>query len=264
MKKEIEEYYNEFNEDVRLKEDSVHYIEFLTTIKFFDKVFPRDSKILDACAGTGVYAFHLAKEGHRVIAGDITPGNVETMKKKQVQNSLLENIYMGDALDLSRFADESFDVVLCMGALYHLSRHKDRCKVVSECLRVLKSGGIFVGSYMNRLAVILQNCKENLDDIDELLRFHREGTEGPFYTSFPGEINAMMKDFSLEKLHHFGADGIGCVMYGIVNLITKKGFDNWRRYHYATCEEESILGYSFHGVYIGRKRPIQDQAGSRV
>lgn len=254
MREKIIEFYDSCDENVRLNENSVHYIEFLTSIKFFEKFFPKNSKILDACAGTGAYAFHLAEQGHHVTAGDIAPRNVEVMKEKQVLNPLLDEIYVGDTLDLTRFSAQSFDVVLCMGALYHLPDKQDRHNVVSECLRVLKKGGIFVGSYMNRFAVVLQNCNGNLGNIDEVLMFIKEGTEGPFYASSPKEIKTMMNDFSLEEIHHFGADGIGYLLYGITNLIDAEGFENWRQYHFATCEEESLLGYSYHGVYMGRKR----------
>ena len=249
----LEKYYSELDEDNRLKKESVHYIEFLTTTTYFDKVFPEKCRILDPCAGTGSYAFYLAEQGHRVVAGDVVTLNVEMMKEKQTLNPVLDEVYLGDVLDLSRFADESFDVVLCMGALYHLLEKSERYKAVKECLRVLKKGGIFVGSHMNKCAVVLQNCQGDIEDIDEILTFIKDGKEEPFYVSSPSEIVEMMKDFSLEKLYHIGADGIGYLMYGIANLITKEGFERWRRYHFATCEEESILGYSYHGVYIGKK-----------
>ncbi|MEG1257216.1 hypothetical protein [Clostridium sp.] len=29
-------------------------------------------------------------------------------------------------------------------------------------------------------------------------------------------------------------------------------FDKWMEYHLETCKEESLLGYSQHGLFIGR------------
>jgi ubiquinone/menaquinone biosynthesis C-methylase UbiE len=69
--KDIYSFYENIDEDMRLKRTKANRIEFLTTIHYLDKVIKPNSKILDACAGGGIYAFHLAKKGHKVIAGDL-------------------------------------------------------------------------------------------------------------------------------------------------------------------------------------------------
>ena len=44
-------YENEFNEDGRLKKDKSHELEFLTSLKYLDKVLKKGSTVLDACTG---------------------------------------------------------------------------------------------------------------------------------------------------------------------------------------------------------------------
>lgn len=39
-------------------------------------------------------------------------------------------------------------------------------------------------------------------------------------------------------------DGIGYTMYPKINNSQDKVFEKWLEYHYATCEDESTLGYS--------------------
>lgn len=46
------------------------------TTRYLDKIINPNSKILDACAGTVIYAFYLAENGHKVTAGDLIEKNV--------------------------------------------------------------------------------------------------------------------------------------------------------------------------------------------
>jgi 2-polyprenyl-3-methyl-5-hydroxy-6-metoxy-1,4-benzoquinol methylase len=246
-------YEQDYNEDTRLIKDKMHSIEFLTTIRYFDKVFIDGSDVLDACAGTGIYSFHLAKEGHKVTAGDIIDHNVSIIKKKQMERPILKEIYTGGVLDLSRFEDESFDAVLCMGALYHLSSKLDREKAVEECLRILKRNGIFAASYINKHAVILNSFEDELKNIDELLNYHKDSYSDVFYGSTPKEINHMMDDAGLKKLYNIGTDGISYLIKSKINSANDKSFNKYLKFHFDTCEDKDLLGYSLHGLYLGIK-----------
>lgn len=199
-------YENYYNEDVRLKKDKAHSIEFLTTVRYFDKLFPSGAKVLDACAGTGVYSFYLAQRGYNVTAGDLVPYNVQQIKKKEKTLQKLDYVYTGSVLDLSRFPDASFDVVLCMGAFYHLMDEALRKKAVLECLRVLKKDGILVASYINLHASILRNCEDKLSNIDELLEYSKTGIKSIFYRCKPSEIEQLMIGLGLTQLYNIGTD----------------------------------------------------------
>lgn len=263
MQNELRHYYeNEGAEELRIQKDGVQYTEFLTITKYLDRLLPTNSKVLDPCAGTGVYSFHLADMGHKVVAGDLFEVNINKLKllneerKKYFDKNLaipLENIYLGDVRDLSQFEEESFDCVLCMGALYHMLEEEDRMKSVESCLRVLKKGGILVATYINRLAAILGSCRGDIEDLEELFTFLKEGKEGVFYAHNPDEIKRMFEDFSIEELYHIGADGVGYLLYGGNQSITFEGLKRWRELHFATCENPYILGYSYHGAFFGRK-----------
>lgn len=176
----IEFYNTACEEDARLSgsRGKSRTIEYLTTMRYLKKYCAKDKTVLDACAGTGIYSFPLAEVGCRVTAGDLTPKHVELIRRRQKENPVLGSVYEGSILDLSRFPDESFDVVLNLGSYYHLNAAHDRAQSVRECLRVLKKGGILYVAYVNKFSVIIRYHSEWLDDFDVFERYietgHRE------------------------------------------------------------------------------------------
>ncbi len=240
-------------EEMRLQKNSVQHIEFLTATRYLDKCLSPKSRVLDSCAGTGVYSFYLAQKGHEVSAGDIVPRNVDIMRQRQKEEPILKEVYEGDALNLSRFEAESFDAVLCMGALYHLQEESERRRVVSESLRLLAPGGLFVASSMSRHAVIMNNLQKDVGNIEDMLNFAKSGTEGCFYADVASEVETLMRQCGLQKRYHVALDGMTYFLMHTAEMIEPAAFERWCRYHFAVCEEESLLGSSYHSLYIGVK-----------
>lgn len=149
----IEKYYEGYDEDSRLIKDNSHRVEFITTTHILDEKIKAGSKILDVGAGTGRYSSYYFNRGNKITALDIVPKNVEIMEEKfkAVKSEDLE-IRLGDAKDLSLFESNTFDVVLCLGPMYHLLNYEDQIKCIDECLRVLKPDGILAVAYINRYA----------------------------------------------------------------------------------------------------------------
>jgi ubiquinone/menaquinone biosynthesis C-methylase UbiE len=259
---EIINYYNGYDEEIRLERDNLHRIEYITSTYFLDKVIKPGSRILDVAAGTGKYAFYFANKGFSVTARDVVPRFVECMKEKQKGSSVDMDILLGDARDLSMFEANSFDVVLCMGPYYHLKEDKDRLKVIEECLRVLKKDGVIVSAYINRYAAYMAEVKdmndlvrekELLEDIISKGLSSREKTKA-FYFSYPKEIEDLMAYNNVEKIYNIGADGIGYLLSSKIKDMNEEEYGYWLKYHIKSCESESLIGYSLHGLYIGRKK----------
>lgn len=110
-KENIIDYYNHYDEEGRLFRDYLHQIEYRTTMHYFERLLPQNSKIFDGCAGTGNYAFALAGKGHAVFAGDIVPHNVDIMLKKQEVSQRLQEIHVADICNVEQYEDDFFDVV---------------------------------------------------------------------------------------------------------------------------------------------------------
>ncbi|MDL2233813.1 class I SAM-dependent methyltransferase [Ruminococcaceae bacterium OttesenSCG-928-L11] len=242
-------YENEGVEEIRLMEGGAHYLEYLTATGFMDSLIPPGAAVLDNCAGTGAYAFYLAGRGCIVTAGDIVPHNVEIMRHKQKEHPVLADIYYGSAQQ-SPWEDASFDVVLCMGALYHIHEPQGRKQAVLEAKRLVKPGGLVFFTYMNRYAVILNNTRDKVDNLEEILEYAGHGREGIFHASTPEAMEALIAECGLEKRHHAALDGVSNFLHGTAGLIDDDGLAQWRRYHAVTNQVPSLLGYSYHNLII--------------
>ena len=82
----------------------------------------------------------LADEGYDVTAVELVKYNLGILKQK---NSSVK-AYQGNALKLSRFPDNEFDVVLVFGPMYHLYSFEDKVKALTEAKRVVKSYSVNV------------------------------------------------------------------------------------------------------------------------
>ena len=243
---EIINYYNAYDEDGRLFRDYSHQVEWLTTLHYFDKLFPSHSRIFDGCAGTGNYAFELAGKGHSVTASDIVPHNVDIMRQKQEKTPVLEDIFVGDMCEPNHCAAHSFDIVLCMGAFYHLDEKKRR-KAMEQALRLLKKDGLLVVSYISLAAALYLNLAPDLTNMDEILDGYRtRAFGGPFIYMTPDEMEA------LKILCHITSDGSPAMRNAAFNRARKEDFEKYMELHLKLCENADLLGYGLHGLVFLR------------
>lgn len=98
---------------------------------------------LEICGGFGKLAVALAEvfPGARITGLDLYAASGPEIDGKLAHLPGL-GFVAGDAFDLSRFADNSLDLVWGQAALHHLAHDIDRLS--REVLRVLKPGGRFV------------------------------------------------------------------------------------------------------------------------
>lgn len=253
---EIQQFYHaECNESERLQSQSGQ-IEYITTMKYLKMYCGKGMDVLDACAGGGIYAFPLADAGCRVTAGDLIDVNVAHIKSEDLKNPKLKYIYQGSVLDLSCFEDKGFDVVLNLGSYYHLCNEIDRQKSLTETLRVLKNGGIYVIAYINRCANYMAHFSEFQSNYSFLVDYMHNGfIEGSslFYSTTPEMMEADLQKQNLKILHHIATDGPIFIYRDIVEKMSKSDFDAFMKLHLAHCDKKSNLGYSEHGLIIAQK-----------
>ncbi len=109
----LENYYNQGKEKDRLIKDKVHMVEFLTTTRYIDKYLKKEDRILDIGAGTGIYSLYYAKKGYKIDAIELTNSNIEEFKKN-IKKEMDIKLNKGNALDLSRYKDNTFDITLLL------------------------------------------------------------------------------------------------------------------------------------------------------
>jgi SAM-dependent methyltransferase len=145
-------------------------------------------RVLDAGAGPGRFTLELARLGARVVAGDISPGQLELHAEKtaSVERSI-ESRELLDILDLSRFADASFDAVVCFGGpISYVLGEADRA--LAELLRVTRPGGHVLLSVMSLLGAARAFFDQLLPLVDQF-GWQRAVTEIFKTGDLDGEIN---------------------------------------------------------------------------
>ncbi len=254
---ELELYYNKFNEDKRLTRRH-GYVEFVTSMKYIHKYLEKfnNPKILDIGAGTGRYSVALAEEGYDVTAVELVKYNLGILKKK---NSSVKS-YQGNATKLSRFGDESFDLTLLFGPMYHLYSHEDKLKALNEAKRVTKKGGIILVAYvMNEYSVITYGFKQN--NIKECMEnnkltkdFHTISSKEDLYDYVRIEdINKLNEEAGLEREIIISADGPADYLRQTLNAMDDEAYRLFIEYHLATCERYELIGAAAHTVDILRR-----------
>lgn len=159
MTQELIKYYNKFCEDKRLTR-RYGQVEYITSMKYIHEYLGenKNAKILDVGAGTGRYSVQLANEGYDVTAIELVKHNLGVLKSKGSTVKAMQ----GTALDLSRFSDNTFDMTLIFGPMYHLYTFEDKLKAMLEAKRVTKIGGVILVAYcMNEYSVLTYGFKEN-------------------------------------------------------------------------------------------------------
>ena len=251
-------YNNDCDEDSRLNEQHGQ-VEFLTTTKYIDKFLKPNCKILEVGAGTGRYSLYYAKQGYDVTAIEYINHNVDILKSK-IEDGMNIVAEQGDAVDLSRFEDNTFDITLSLGPLYHLYDEKDINKAIEEAIRVTKKDGIIAIAYLTNDSTminwalmgnhLIDGYPDHFDENFKIRKFP-EGVFSHFYIS---EFKEIMSKYNVEMLHNLATDGFTHHVKDKIDSLTKEEFDVWMRYHLSTCEREDLQGYSNHMLYICKKK----------
>lgn len=201
---EIIEYYNNYDEDSRLKKKN-HLPEYITTMRYIEKYLTPNSKILEIGAGTGRYSIALADMGYDVTAVELVPHNTEIMKKKVKPEHNIK-IYEGNACNLSFIDSDTYDMVLLLGPMYHLFTDDDRHKAISEAIRVAKKGGVIYSAYCNSDTTIYKMFykKRILYYVDNGLvdeNYHALSTPKEIFVLYrKPDIDELMKDYPVTRL----------------------------------------------------------------
>ena len=116
----------------------------LLLIKYRDLMAGRD--VLDIGVGAGRTTLYLSALTRGYVGIDYSPAMVAHSARRFPQ----ERLELGDARDLSRFADASFDLVLFSYAGLGALAHESRLRALSEVTRVIRPGGVFLFSAHNR------------------------------------------------------------------------------------------------------------------
>lgn len=252
-------FYENYDEEGRLL--SRHgSVEFLTTMRYIEKYLRPGMRILEIGAATGRYSHTLARMGYAVDAVELVQHNVDIFKSLTQEGEKV-SIRQGDARDLSAFADETYDIVLLLGPMYHLFTEEDQHKALSEALRVTKKGGILFSAYCGNDSTMVCYCfgqemlrSEKYQRLVDPVTFKAIADPAETFVLYRREdVEALMAAYGVTRLHFVGSDMFTNYMREVVDSWDDAFFDTYLRYHFATCERADLLGASHHFLDICRK-----------
>ena len=266
----IKSYYKNFDEKNRLINNNSGKLEYDMTMNILKEYLPKSAKILDLGGGAGVYSFPLAREGYKVYLADLSDEliNQAIMQKNEEKLDNLISCDVINAIDLSKYNDNQFDVILLFGPLYHLLDESEREKCIKEASRVLKNDGIIFASFIpylsGSIAIIDRFFRhpeqvkvDNLDEVFNSGRFNNCSDKGFQEGYYPRskDIERLFLKNGFQKILIRSLRGIGYEkednIYGIQD---KEMFKKIIELISKTSEEEPIVEMCGHAIYIGKKK----------
>ena len=207
VKDEIVSFYTKsFDESKRLT-DGFGQLERTRTEELIIRFIPKPpAVVIDVGGATGIYSFFIAGLGHEVHLVDIVPNHIDQAKAVSGKGDrpALASARVGDARSLD-FTDESADVVMMHGPLYHLTKKGDRKQALSEAWRVLKPGGVLLAVTINRYAgVVYGITKGFIYNAEHMRMFRREVKTGrrtnppEGFSTFPNAIFLLPEEVKHE------------------------------------------------------------------
>lgn len=256
------DFYNHYDEDSRLalKHGSV---EFLTTMHYIGKYIRPGDSVLEIGAGTGRYSHALACQGYTVDAVELVEHNIEIFHQNTQPDENI-TVIQGNAMELSSFPDNTYNITLLLGPLYHLYRIEDKQQALREAICVTKPGGVIFAAYVISDGCLFDegfkrgniNVKEYIEKglIDSLTFAAKSEPKDLFELVRKENIDNLMSAFPVIRLHYVAADGCALFMREAVDAMDNDTFKLYLKYHFATCEREDLLGITSHAIDVFKKQ----------
>jgi ubiquinone/menaquinone biosynthesis C-methylase UbiE len=253
------QFYSSYDEEGRLL--SKHgQVEYLTTMRYIEKYLRPGMRILEIGAATGRYSHTLAQMGYSVDAVELVQHNIDIFNEKTKPGESV-TIRQGNAKDLHFLADNSYDITLLLGPMYHLFTVEEQKQALSEALRVTKKDGILFVAYCGNDATMVQYCfgrgmlkEEKYQKLVDPVTFKAASDPAELFELYRREdIDALMANFPTTRLHYVGSDMATNYMRPVIDDMDDDFFAVYLNYHFAICERADMVGTSHHILDIHRK-----------
>ena len=134
-------------------------------LHYLNRFVSAGDNVLDAGAGPGRFTLELARIGATVTVVDVSATQLESNRSRIAAAGLDDRVSewtIADITDLSRFADETFDAVVCYGGplSYVVDRRQE---ALAELVRVTRPDGYVVVSVMSLVGALTHYLDVALD-----------------------------------------------------------------------------------------------------
>ena len=255
----IRSFYQEANEDSRLQRTRHGQLEYAVTMHYIHRFAVPDARVLEIGAGTGRYSIALAREGMNVTAVELVESNLAVLRENSRGIENLQS-FQGDATDLSRFEDQSFDVALVLGPLYHLYETEDVRKAIDEAIRVTKKGGVILFAFISVYGIMYANYlsgnwaagqEENFTEDYKIRHFKEQ-----LFTGY--DVTEFEKLFDGKPVQYISTTGTDGILESVEDRadfqITDEDFPAFVNWYLTFSEKRELLGSTNHLLYICRKK----------
>ncbi|MBE6936994.1 MAG: class I SAM-dependent methyltransferase [Ruminococcaceae bacterium] len=252
-------YYTTHDEDSRLA--SRHgSVEFLTTVHYVEKYLRPGMRILEIGAGSGRYSHYLAQKGYTVDAVELMDRNIDVFRTNTLPGEKV-TVTRGDALDLSAFDTEKFDVTLLLGPMYHLYTEQDKLSALGEAIRVTRTGGTVFAAYCNNDLTAYHFgflrggfASGEFNSLIDFESFKLSSTPKEIFSLYRKEdVDGLMANFPTTRLHYVGTDMLTRFISDAVDKMDAKTFELYMKYHLCICERPDMVGATSHMLDVFRK-----------
>jgi S-adenosylmethionine-dependent methyltransferase len=263
---DIEQYYNAGVEVEWTRMDR-RPVEFEMTKRHIRLFLKPQSRIADVGGGPGRYSLYLAQLGHKVTLVDLAQRNLDRAADEAAAIGLsLERYLHSSAVSMRDLADDSYDVVLCLGPMYHLTEAVTRESALRECVRILKPEGhiiiSFLSPFSHAISLIVKHHLEQLPAVYEEFRhiLHHHRNINPQLVEFthawypdPSGIAAIVEPLGVTTERIAAAESLGWALEDKLYSLSPSARDCWMDYLFEISCHPSVVGACQHILYCGRK-----------
>lgn len=252
-------FYEQADEDARLRKNRHGQLEYLTTMSYIHRYASKGAKMLELGAGTGRYSIALAREGMDVTAVELVQRNLEILRENGRGIANLQSL-QGDATNLGRLADNSFDVTLVFGPMYHLYESDEVNRAIDEAIRVTKPGGVILFAFISVFAIMYANYfygnwtagQEENFTADYKVRHFKE----QLFTGYDVvEFERLFQEKPVQWITTTGVDGqLEPIEKRPDFSMSDDEFRAFAAWYLTFSEKRELLGSANHLLYICRKR----------
>lgn len=263
----ITAYYDHAPEETRLQFGAAQLEEARTRELILRHAPSVPATVIDVGGGAGPYAFWLAEAGYQVRLVDASPRLIDIARRRNdAAPRKLATCTVGDARALPE-PNDSADLLLLLGPLYHLVEERDRHAALAEAFRVLKPDGVLIAAGISRWASAMDGLsREILRDVAfakiverDLIDGRHENTTSRvdyFTTAYfhrPEDLRREVGTAGFEVTALYGIEGPGWMLPDFDD----RWNDPERRevllaVARALESEPSILGSSAHLLIVGK------------
>lgn len=264
---DVRKYYsrNPMKEDKRNTRSRANSMEARHTAMLLEPYITPTAHVVEFGCATGYYAGLWHDQCASYLGVDIVQENVGFFNSKNLSNAKAQ---LGDATNCPELADNSFDVVLCLGPMYHLPA-EERALAMAEMARICKTGGIAAFAYINKVGVMIsamtnrvmprnvpwykrrrQSFYPNRAGIDAVFQGVND-FGGPFFFTMPEEVEPLAAQYGLRVLKNAGVDI--ALNVDQINKMDDEQYACWLEIAAFMLDYPSVTGMANHALLITAK-----------